>query len=175
MRSSTSKIFCFSVLTLLVLAGCNPSSSEVSKPTVKHGKHLKPGADIRLQSDSIIFVKPNEIVDTDIVLATNETSGQLSLDISLSEGLELLDTSSKINATLNETKLVKTPVKLRAIHDGRFYIYLQASLSNGESISSRSLALIVQAGPEIQKATQFQKSAGENVISMPAQETQSVP
>lgn len=175
MRSSKSKIFCFIVLSLFGFTGCSPKSSEISSATVKHEKHLKPGADLRLQSDSIIFIKRDEIVSTNIILATNEASGRLILDLSVSEGLELLDTPKQINTELNETKLINIPIKLHAVRDGRFYVYLQASLNNGESLSSRSLALIVQAGPEIQKTIQFQKPAGENVISMPAQETQSAP
>ncbi len=178
MRSSNFNALCFIVLILLNLTACNPKSAEIAPTTVKHEKHekhLKPGADVKFQSHSIIFVKGGEIVNTDLVLTTNERSGRLLLDLSVSEGLELLDTPKQIDAELSETKLVKIPVKLRAIRDGRFYLYLQASLSNGESTSSRSLALIVQAGPEIQQETQFQKPAGENLISMPAQETHSTP
>lgn len=175
MCSLNSNALYIIALTLLGLTACHPKTTEVSVPAAKHEKHFKPGANVRIQSDSIIIVKSGEIINTNIVLTTSESSGRLLIDFSCSEGLELFDTPKQINAELNETKLVTVPVKLRAIQDGRFYLYLQATINSGESVSSRSLALIVQAGPELQKTRQFEKPGDQNIISMPAQETHSTP
>ncbi|MFO1387633.1 hypothetical protein [Cellvibrio sp.] len=175
MNIFSSRFLVVLVLLLPLLSGCTekPAQSSVIEPAYK--KHAKSGAAVKLISDSIIRVSPNEIIDSELLLATGDSTGELYIALSTTEGLELLDGKRQLNVQLNDSKLVKIPVKLRALRNGRFYLHMQVTAETGGSLSSRSLALIVQSGPEVQKATQFQKPAGENIISMPAQETRSTP
>lgn len=171
-----------SVLIMVCLFGCSGKAEpDVYKLTqTTHSKEVKskatkPGAAIKLISPSLISVSPNQQVHVDIILETKVASGELLIDISKSDGLDLLDTPIQKSIKVISSVPIKTPITLLAINNGRYYLNMHVQLNNGDSISTRSLTVIIQVGPPANKAIQLKKTAGENVISLPVQETISNP
>jgi hypothetical protein len=160
---------------VVALAGCQDKPMSSTAKAVAQVKQPKPGAAVKLISDAILFVNPNEILTTDIVLNIDEDVGELHLELSTSAGLALLDTPTNINLPLGQVQPVKIPVKLLATQAGRFYLNVQASITTANALSSRNLAVIVQVGETVEKSPQFKKPTGEQIISLPAQETISSP
>lgn len=169
-----SKIILITAFVLSGLLGCQEKSQTSVTRSPAHIKHLKPGAAITLASDAILMIQPKEIVATDILLDVNHDLGELSLEFSASPGLSLVDTSTSIKLAIGQNP-VRVPVKLLALTDGRFYLNIQARVTTTDSSSSRNLAVIVQAGATPEKPPQFNKPSGDQVISLPAQETISKP
>lgn len=168
-------------VTLLIMAclfGCSgKAETEISqsiKPVV-HSKAIKPGAPIKLISAHLIAISSNEQTHIDIVFETKVSSGELMLELSPSNGLDLLDTPIRHTISLTSSTAIKIPVNLVAVAEGRYYLNIQASLNDGDSVSARNLALIVQVGPVAGKALQLKKTSGDSIISLPAQETISNP
>lgn len=164
-------IILFAGLISACLLACQEKSSALSQPgnAVVRVKEAKPGAAIKLISSPIVFISANEPTQVDLLLNAKESTGALNLELSATDGLEVLDTQMHQKITLTPSITIKVPVKLRAITDGRYYLNIHTSIDNGSS-PSRTLALIVQVGAE-GKAIQLKKPSGENVITLPAQET----
>jgi len=141
-----------------------------TKP-VQTTKTAKPGAAIKLVSNSLIAISANELVHTDILLEAMESQGELIVEFSSSQGLILDNISPSHTIKLNGAAPIKIPVAIRAISNGRYYLNMHISLNNTDAISVRNIALIVQVGPLLDSAVKFQKTAGENLIVLPAQET----
>jgi len=163
-------LFVFSVLIL----GCVEKSVARSAATAESTppiKTAKPGAAIKLVSDSLLSVVANEVVHTDIVLQTSEPSGELIIDFSATQGLSLENTITSQTIKFHASSPIKIPIVVKALSDGRYYLNLRIKLNNAATASVRNLALIIQAGPLSEKASRVQKIAGENVIVLPAQET----
>jgi len=160
-------------LLLVGLSACHEKPVTVVQPVKKaqHLKEAKPGAAISLSSESITVINANEISSTELIFEVSEPSGTLMIELSPAGGLELLDTQTSQRIAFSSPGPIKVPVKLRALVDGRYYLNIHATLDNGDVISNRGLALIVQVGPEKARLNQLKKSSGDNVISLPAQET----
>ncbi|GGY70454.1 hypothetical protein GCM10011613_13650 [Cellvibrio zantedeschiae] len=172
MNLTYPKIILLISLLLIGLSGCHEQTSETTPGNAINAvKKAKPGAAIKLASSPTLFINANEIVKTELLFDVADTSGQLHLEFFPSNGLDILDTSTRASVDLQGTKPVKIPVALRALENGRYYLNIHASIDSGESVSSRSLAVILQVGPLLEKSTQFKKTSGEQVISLPAQET----
>ena len=134
-------------------------------------KTAKPGAAIKLVSDSLISVTANEQVATEVVLETMESSGELILEFYPTQGLSLVNTSMRQTIQLDAATSIKIPIILMAAANGRYYLNMHISLHNRDTALARKLALIVQVGPVVDRAVSHQKITGENVIVLPAQET----
>ena len=164
----------FALLFIAAFFGCMEKSvTEIiatSKP-VQTTKTTKPGAAIKLVSNSLISITTNELAHTDIVLETMESRGELIIDFATSQGLSLKNINTPQSIKLDGSTPIKIPVSLIATSNGRYYLNMHISLNNADTISVRNLAVIVQVGPLVEKAVKLQKTAGENIISLPAQET----
>jgi hypothetical protein len=166
-----------SVLALFVtvaLLGCMEKSvTEVTTPSksVQATKTTKPGAAIKLISSSLISINANELAHTNIVLEAMELHGELTVNFSPSQGLNLASTSTPQTIKFDSSAPIKIPVSLVATANGRYYLNMHISLNNVDAISVRNLAVIVQVGPLAEKAVKLQKTVGENIIVLPAQET----
>jgi hypothetical protein len=161
------------LLVIVVLLGCMEKpvvETTLSKP-VQTTKTTKPGAAIKLVSSSLISITANELVDTEIFLETMEPRGELSIEFSPSQGLILKNPNTPQTIKFDSSSAIKIPVSLLATANGRYYLNMRISLNNTDSISVRNLAMIVQVGPLTEKAVKLQKTAGENIIVLPAQET----
>mgnify|MGYP006910062743 CR=1 FL=1 len=170
---STIKVgFAFCVTAALF--GCMEKPvTEVTLPSksVQATKTTKPGAAIKLVSNSLISITANELVHTEVVLEAMESGGELIIDFSSSQGLSLENISSPQTIKFDGSAPVKIPVSLIATTNGRYYLNMHISLNNADTISVRNLAVIVQVGPLVEKAVKLQKTADENIIALPAQET----
>jgi hypothetical protein len=162
---------------VVCLFSCHEKSTAIAQPNkiAAHAKEskkeIKPGAAIKLVSGTITTLNANELTQVELLFEVKEPLGTLSLELSPTNGLEVLDTQMQQSINLTPSTPIKIPVKLRAMTNGRYYLNIQAGIDNGESSSTRNLALIVQVGAEQEKAMQFKKAAGDNVIKLPAQET----
>jgi hypothetical protein len=147
-------------------------ASTVATPIVATAeKTAKPGAAIKLVSDSMISIAANERVPTDIVLDAMESGGELTLEFYPTQGLSVVNTSIRQTIKLDAASPIKIPIVLMAPANGRYYLNMHISLHNGDAALARKLALIVQVGPVVDRAVSHQKITGENVIVLPAQET----
>ena len=163
-------IVIFSIV--LILSGCSGKSGKTlaTEPgsTTSHSKEVKPGAPVKLVSTSNISITPNQPTQINVELETSEMNGYLELDLLPSQGLDIGDTPN--HQTLNVTNIIKIPMTLLVRTDGRYYLNIHIRINNGESSSTRILALIVHAGEKAETKTQFKKPTEENVVSLPAEE-----
>lgn len=165
-----------SALALLVIAallGCmeKPVAEVAPSKPAQATKTTKPGAAIKLVSNSLISITRNEQVNTDIVLDAMESSGELTINFSTSQGLNLKNITSPQMIKFDGSVPIKIPIVLMATNNGRYYLNMHISLNNSDAISTRNLAVIVQVGPLMEQAVKLQKTAGENIIALPAHET----
>lgn len=162
------------LLAIVVLLGCmeNPlTEATIPIQSVQSTKTTKPGAAIKLISSSLISINANELAHTNIVLEAMELHGELTVNFSPSQGLNLENTSTPQTIKFDSSAPIKIPVSLVATANGRYYLNMHISLNNVDAISVRNLAVIVQVGPLAEKAGKLQKTIGENIIVLPAQET----
>jgi hypothetical protein len=106
-----------------------------------------------------------------VILDIKEPSGSLNVELSASNGLDLVATPIQQNINFVQSGAIKIPVKLHADANGRYYLNLHANVNNNDLSSTRNLAVIVQVGAEVEKSPEFKKITNDNVISLPAQET----
>lgn len=166
--------FGFAFCVTAALFGCMEKPvTEVTLPSksVQATKTTKPGAAIKLVSNSLISITANELVHTEVVLEAMGSGGELITEFSTSQGLNLENTSTPQAIKFDSSAPIKIPVSLVATANGRYYLNMHISLNNVDAISVRNLAVIVQVGPLAEKAVKLQKTAGENIVVLPAQET----
>jgi hypothetical protein len=164
----------FALLLIGALFGCMEKSITEAVSTTKSvqaTKTTKPGAAIKLVSKSLISIAANELAHTEVVLDAMESAGELIIDFSTSQGLRLENISAPQTIKFDGSAPIKIPVVLMATSNGRYYLNMHISLNNNDAISARNLAVIVQVGPLVENAVQLQKTTGENIILLPAQET----
>ena len=157
----------------LMFSGCSGKSDNTTTThsvATSYKKEAKPGALVKMVSPSIISINPSQLTQINIELETSGEDGDLELDFLPSQGLDIGNTPKHQTVSLSNTPLLKIPVTLFAHADGRYYLNMHVRISNSESSSTRTLALIVQAGAETGKNIQFKKPADENVVSLPAEE-----
>jgi hypothetical protein len=162
-------IIIFIASTFLGCSGKSESLTSRSQSLKNYAKEPKPGAPVKLISDSIVSINPGQATRVVIELEAHEREGQLDIDFVPSDGLTILDTDSRQTISLSDSLPIKFPVTLLAHTDGRYYLNMHIRIENGESSSNRALALIVQLGAE-SDTIKFKKADGVNVISLPAQE-----
>jgi hypothetical protein len=173
-------VLCFSMkfsLTLIAVAaflGCMEKPvTEITMPTqfTQPIKTVKPGAAVKLVSSALISITANDLTNTNIILEVMEPDGELIVGFLPSQGLSLEGLNTPQVITLDSSSPIKIPVSLRATTNGRYYLNMHISLKNADTISVRNLAVIVQVGPLVDKAVKLQKTDGENITVLPAQET----
>lgn len=163
-------------LSLAALFACNPRADHPAKIGLEsdsQGKRnaAKPGAPIRLVSDKLLRINPAEKSTLNIALSANDGAEFLWVEFLPSPGLQLLAPLHPQKVSVGANKLVSLPVVLLVDVSGRYYLNLHIR-SDAEGLSNvRNLAVIIQAGDEPAAAMERQKTTGDNVITMPAQET----
>ena len=156
-----------------ILFNCSgKSEATTSGPftSKSHSKTVKPGAPVKLVSESLISVNPGQQTSITIELETDRLNGYLDLHFVPSQGLDVLNTDAHQMVNLSNTQTIKIPVTLLAQTDGRYYLNMHINMESDELRSSRTLALIVQVGAETAEEIKLQKTSEENVISLPAHE-----
>ena len=158
---------------VLMFSGCSGKSDNTTTThsvATSYPKEAKPGAPVKMVSPSSISINPSQLTQINIELETSEADGYLELDFLPSQGLDIGNTPKHQDVNLSNTSILKIPVTLFTHADGRYYLNMHVRINNSESSSTRTLALIVQAGAKAGKKMQFKKPAQENVVSLPAEE-----
>lgn len=134
-------------------------------------KRGKPGLAIKLDNTQPIYIESIGATTLELSLVTPLTSGTMEVAVSTGEPLDLLS-SSHYEFSLDQKANYILPLQISAAEEGRFYINLAITISNGDEREHRSLAVIVQVGAPKLKAAQKTGAASEpEIIEMPAQET----
>jgi hypothetical protein len=171
---STTIKFALGLTIILTSLSCvEKTVIEPSKPIKinQSAKTAKPGAAIKLISNSSISAAAHELIQTEIALEIAEPGGELFIEFFPSQGLSLHNTITPQIIQFEPSAPVKIPVTLMAETNGRYYLNMHIRLKVGDEISARTLAVIVQVGSSVIPSVQLKKSVGENIIVLPAQET----
>lgn len=166
-----------------LLVGCESrvqsvaeQKTQITAPTTHTSaskQYLKPGADVALVDTSPIKLVPGQTSSVDIDLAVAKNVGELKVDIRADDGLEILSQPKQLEFKLVPYGRYKLPLQLLAQTPGRFYIHIQAQLTQSGQTLGRSLTVAVHVGEPIQQQKMAHSSSAANdaVISLPAQET----
>lgn len=168
------KNMAFTLLIFLALTGCEEKATTDSlAPLIANPstKNAKPGASIWLRSTSPLYITPYDLVHTDIFLETSESSGELTIHFSPSEGLTLKNMDSQQFIKLDGSGSIKIPLSLHTTSVGRYYLNMHITVNNADTVSVRNIAVIVQAGAILEKNIKLEKVTGENIIRLPTKET----
>lgn len=174
-----AKQFSMVIVACVFISTCAPKQEQSTKSSLHTSslvkKEVKPGAPVNLDYPTLISINPNQATNINLALKTPAILGKMHVDIIPGDGLQLLNTRAAYDLTLDGSTSYPLTAELLAPSDGRFYLNLHVTLDDGETVSSRALAVIVQVGPSAAESEQPSKllktSSGENVISLPAEET----
>lgn len=165
------------LLSSSILPACQQKQDQAATgPAVssQHAKQAKPGAQVSLASANSVTLNAGSLASVDILLGAQVGDGTLHVELTPSEGLQLRGAKNSYEFTRSENGQYALKADLYAEANGRYYLNLNTTVRTGDASSFRSLALIVQVGslPAIEDALPGlqKKAAGENVISLPAQE-----
>lgn len=176
------------LLLCLFLAACNQHAGSGAQPSAQPvapevtntvnkdaASYIKPGASVEISGDKLLYLQPGERLDWVLNLASGEPEGELQVSLATSEGLELVSQQNTFTFNLAEEGAYTIPLSLRALDEGRYYLYIQAQVATGERSSSRALAVAVQVGDEkpLQKQSlgkQELDSEGQLLIIQDAEE-----
>ena len=171
--------FFIAIIACVAISACAPkqgqsiTSSSPASSFVK--KEIKPGAPVSLDSPSLVNINANQTTRINLALKTSTTMGKMHVDIIPGDGLQLLNTNPAYELVLDGSADYPFVAELLAPNNGRYYLNLHITLDNGETISLRTLAVIVQVGPSAEdnaiSSKLFKTSTDERVISLPAEET----
>jgi len=162
-------------LSLFACSGKTETIVDQTKKSFIHEKIGKPGAAIKLISPSSISAEPNQTTNIDILLEATESTGVLTIEFNQTQGLELVSSPNRQTINLPSSSPIKIPVSFVSSANGRYYLNIHATINNNDLVAVRNFAVIVEVGPQSNPSAstslQLKKSSGENVISLPAQES----
>jgi hypothetical protein len=137
-------------------------------------KNLKPGAPVILLSHDIKILNENSPSPVEIALKTEIKQGSMRVVLHPSAGLELKNENTTFYFELADKGIHTVTTNLLAATQGRYYVNLQIDIDDGEHLSSRVLAVIVQVGVLQKVSEKFEQavnsSTADKIISLPAQE-----
>ena len=147
------------------------------------GHYAKPGAEVRFANPAPIALEPNKAGEFDVVLVTVADQGVMHVHITVDPELELLSGSTQAEFTLTPGGSYSLPLQLLSQTPGRFYMRFQVSIETEGQVKGRSLTLAVQSGAPVapsekaprEKMAPSSSGAVDDVISLPAQETITIP
>ncbi len=148
------------------------------------GNYQKPGASIRVASESHIFVETLEQHQTMVVLKTTHKEGILTVKVNADEGLSIDKAPLVFRFDLNLRPEIVLPLELLAHKDGRHLVNVLATIDVDNRRSARAMGLVVIANSYDSSAKNLQKPTRElpatesptvkdpntHVIATPAQE-----
>lgn len=181
------------LLNALLLASCQQkaeqsvSENSANSEALKNSKikEAKPGAQVGLASDNVIFIAANKTSEIEILFRAQLGNGDMQVELNPGEGLQLPGVTQPYVFTANDTGLYRLGLQISAADNGRYYLNLKATINNGGVSSARTLAVIVQVGDEpasenstaassaVNEKLSFdaiEKPSSEAVVSLPAQE-----
>ena len=147
--------------------------SQAQPPAVSRkaaGTHqAKPGSLVTWVDASPIYLQPGEPSAQVLVLAVSQELGQMQVAIVDAAPLEISSQQHQWQFDLVPGGRYELPLQLSSAAPGRFYLRLKVQIRQGDQLQERQLLRVVQVGP-IQQRMQ-KPAAGDEVISLPAQET----
>lgn len=171
---------------IVILAGCSPQLTgsppstsahkavDANKSVASSNHTVKPGAPVRLENSGPYRLQQGSSTDIQLVLLANASDGVMDVRITVSDDL-ILNTTSTVQFQLSPQARYELPIHITAQQQGRYYINLQVSTRINQRESTRVLSAIVQVGDELQlqknQGSMTSSAAGDDVVSMPAQET----
>lgn len=170
------KVRCFFVVCIaLCVSACGQEGATVrtANDYVKSVvEYKKPGADISLNDQQVNLQVSGVQYAINIDLNSGYDSGQLTLSVVASDGLYIVGGDVAPVVALG-SGIISLPYTVIAAEDGRYYLYLNASVEKNGVVSGRALTLIVQVGDEdksISAAAKKLSNGSSGVVSMPAKE-----
>lgn len=135
--------------------------------------HPKPGAAVSLKNSQPLYAANPGVYDYQLQLISPSKTGTITVVTSASDGVMIVSPEREVAFQLQEFGEYVLPLTVNASTEGRFYIQLQVTISEGEHSSKRAIAAILQVGEPVIKAQKAEgrSSAVDGVISLPAQET----
>ena len=134
------KLKIFMIGLFLALVGCdaNVSAKEAatsSANTVE--KHAKPGAGIKLLNPQPFFVTSPGVENLELQLATTADNGILQIDLTASEGLELVSTQAHYEFQLcKQLQVTGFPQVLMQTTESKFHL-LARGFTDYETLAKR--------------------------------------
>jgi hypothetical protein len=172
-KSSTGIFFIAVIFAAAALLSCHGQPDDITTQSFasdSHSKRAKPGAPVKLVSAPSISINSDQETSINIELETSEVTGYLEIDFVQTPNIHIINAELQQSVDIVNNPRVNIPVTLFAPLEGRYYLNMHVRVKNSESYLSRTIALIVQVGTEAEKAGQLKKTAGENIISLPAKE-----
>lgn len=147
-----------------LLTACE--ASPVVEPAITSA-YQKPGARVALQNPSEIVVDSVGDHTMLIALTSAHNEGVMTVRVSASDGLTLMsDDHYRFDKAIDLD--YRIPVNIRAISQGRHYLYFQVDVYDGGKTYTRQLGLAVQVG-ESQRVLQKSTTQGSLNI-LPSEE-----
>ena len=149
------------------------------KPTGAH--KAKPGSLVTWVDASPIYIQPGETSTQVLALAVSQEVGQMQVAIvdpaTLVDAVRVTDSAPvevssqqrQWQFTLTPGGRYELPVELFSPTSGRFHLRVQVKITQGDQVQERQLLRVVQVGAVSQRNQK--PVAGDEVISLPAQET----
>lgn len=179
---------------VILISGCNNDSSKLTQAEVKTHQadspndsapleskktqwvtaHGKPGAQVSFVNNEVYQLEPGVAGDLDLQLNAAYGEGEMTVSVTLDEGLALLAGATEHTFPLGQDQRYLIPMTVMGQEAGRFYVTLHISIAHAGHEAFKSIAAIVQVGPEAVKATErnlFEKSNhSDGVVVLPAEE-----
>jgi len=182
-------MLCLSIFTLINVTACQGSLSGdevvIADNYVKYKRqYQKQGAALHLVNSQVNIVTAGVQYAIDLDIKSRYNSGNITLSVSASEGLYIVDGNINTERSLSKGSM-SFPYVIIASEAGRYYIRAKAKVEedNGKE-SFRALTMIVQVGEETsyeENTNTFQKNNANTIestdttifeapVSMPAEE-----
>jgi len=130
--------------------------------------YAKPGAALTLENKQVNLEVSGAQYAIDVGIVSGYEGALMELSVSASDGLYITKGETNVTSTLSKG-VNNHSYTIIASENGRYYLYLNATVTENDKKTPRALTLIVQVGEE-QKASQKTNALEGGNIVMPAKE-----
>jgi hypothetical protein len=187
LKMNKTRVFHLILTALMAMSVCGCSDKSFFEKNANDGvvqaqenreskpHHGKPGASVRLVHSQPFYLESPGVADLDLLLSAAASAGNMQVDISVGQGLELLSAQSRFDFVLANGGIYKLPLQISAAGEGRFYINLHVRITNDQQHETKVIAAMIQVGALA--ARTFKKQDDDlnddepAVMDLPAQET----
>ncbi len=171
----------FAAFSLLVLGtdahAIDNGVSAKHKKAQNFHRTVKPHAPIFMDYQLPQTIEANQPIAIDISIVSGRSSEDMRIHLRTGEGLQTTDVLTRSFSTQQTGQKNAFSLTVQAAEDGRYRLYVTASLINGDTTQSRSFIIPVNIGKQISApklkamGVIVEDEVGEKIISMPATET----
>jgi len=164
---------------MLFVSACNAKDSALQTKLKKERSYLrtvKPHAPVFMEYQLPPTIEANQPITVDITIMSGQKIGKLVVGLRAGEGLQSADALERQFGTQQAGQKNSFPFIVQAAEEGRYRVYVTASLINGDTTQSRSFIIPVNVGkltaaPKLKAmGVVVEDEVGEKIISMPATE-----